>query len=172
MNKQTWFDVEPEAKRELIFGFDRVINDYKWFLIRNGFQFAVDISPLDKGESMIDKTIRFSQSSVLVLRKTVKRGKEYCRLDLIDNQTSQVKITKKFEIIDKPHFGNIHTCTYARGVILIPTDDGLIAENIESESQKKFPNTANYVDADSQLWPYENGIVVVSSEKVLHLTMG
>ncbi len=171
MNKQTWFDVDVDAERELIFGFDRVIKDYKWFLIKNGSQADIDISPLDQGESMIDRTIRFSSSSILLLRRTVKNGKDYCRLDLIDNQLNRVKITKKFEVIDKPHFGNIHVCAYARGVILIPSDDGLIAESIDNESQKKFPATANYVNADSQLWPYENGIVVVSGEKVLHLIM-
>ena len=171
MNKQTWFDVAPRVDRELLFGFYRVFDQHQWFLLNDGVQHLLSLPVLNKRESMIDRAIRFSASSVLLLRRTKRAGEEACLIDVINLQSGVVENSRRVSLRDNPQFANLHTVAYARGTILIPQDDGLLAENAQSGSQKLFPETTHYVNSGVQVWPYSQGILVVHANKVIKLVV-
>jgi len=94
---------------------------------------------------------------------------EFCRLDVIDVQSASVTSSRRVSLTNNPHFTNIHKIAYARGTILIPGPDGLLAENAKTGIQKSFPDTASYVGGGSQIWPHDNGILVVFSDRVIKI---
>ncbi|MBM4402474.1 MAG: hypothetical protein FJ044_04480, partial [Candidatus Cloacimonetes bacterium] len=162
MDSQTWLDAASDPGQEIAFGFYRVFKKHEWFLIRDKRQYRVGIPALEVDETMTDRTIRFSASSLVLLRKTRQAGEEFCRIDVVDIASSQVISSRRVSLIDNPQFTDIHTCAYKQGVILIPTDDGLLAENVETGQQRTFPDTAQYVSAGDSLWPFEEGSLAVS----------
>jgi hypothetical protein len=171
MNQQTWFDAAPRYDRELLFGFYRIFDQYEWFLLNNGVQNQIFLPVLQRGESMVDRAIRFSQSSLLLLRRTRKAGEENCLIGVIDLQSGEVRSSRRVSLRDNPQFANIHAVAYARGTILIPQDDGLLAENAQTGKQRLFSETANYVNSGVQLRPYDQGILVIHPNKVIKLVI-
>lgn len=169
--KQTWFDAAPDSDQELLFGFYRTFDKYDWFILLNGVQKPVKIPDLEKGESLVDRSIRFSSSSILLLRRTRKAGEDFCRIDMVGLEDNTVS-SRRVSLLNSPQYANIHNLAYARGTILIPENSGLLAENAKNGNQKSFPATANFVDDQSQIWPWENGILVVSGNKVIKIVMG
>jgi len=105
------------------------------------------------------------------LRRTKRAGEEACLIDVINLQSGVVENSRRVSLRDNPQFANLHTVAYARGTILIPQDDGLLAENAQSGSQKLFPETTHYVNSGVQVWPYSQGILVVHANKVIKLVV-
>lgn len=171
MEHQTWFDVTTEAGRELLFGYYRVYEKYQWFMLLDGSYRFVEIANLDKGESQVDRAVRFSRSSMIVLRRTKMGGQDFCRIDMVDIASGKVVSSRKVEVSASPHFANIHNSAYSQGVVLVPGLDGLVAENAQTGNMKVFPETANILSSDSQLWPYDGGVLVVTRDRVYKLTL-
>lgn len=171
LEKQTWFDV-ADSLVKILAGYYRVFNRLEWFLINNGKQLPLQLAELEAGESLIDRVIRFSNSSLLVLRRTKKSGKEYFRVDTLDIQSGQALSSRIVAILDCPQYNNFHNIAYSRGTILFAQNDGLLAENATTGSLKSFPQTINLVDERSQLWLYEQGVLAVSSNRVTEIVLG
>jgi hypothetical protein len=171
LDNQTWFDV-ADNQNNILVGYYRIFNRLEWFLVNNGKQMPLQLNEMDQGESLIDKVIRFSATSVLVLRRTKKSGKEYCRIETLDIQTGQRLSSRTVAILDCPQYDNFHNIAYGRGTILFTQNDGLLAENAETGNQKTFPQTINLVDERSQLWLYGQGLLAVSDNRVTEIVLG
>lgn len=171
LDNQTWFDVADNQDR-ILAGYYRVFNRLEWFLVGSGKQMPLQLTEMDQGESLTDKVIRFSATSVLVLRRTKKFGKEYCRIDTLDIQTGRRLSSRTVAVLDCPQYDTLHNIAYNRGTILFAQNDGLLAENAETGNQKTFPQTASVVDEKSQLWLYGQGILTVSDNRVTEIVLG
>lgn len=168
---QTWFDCDPKTGRESVFGFYRVVDRYDWFLVDKNGQNAIPVSALSKGDVLLDRVVRFSDSAILLLRKIKSRTGQLCYIDLIDRQTREVSVARISDLTGNPQFGSIHGITYGQGTMLIPQDTGILAERVDSGSQNLFSEAAGYVDANSTLYPFEDGVVAVTGNKIWKLTL-
>lgn len=171
LENQTWFDVAADPNQEIAFGYFRIFGKYEWFLVKGTFQISVPISQLEPQEALIDRSVRFSTTSLLLLRKTVKLGKESLRLDVVDLANGEILSSRQLSLGENPQFLDIHATAYAQGVVLTISDSGILAENVKTGSQREFPETVNYVNPGDHLWRYEDGILVVSGSRVLKLTL-
>lgn len=167
---QSWFDVAADPSQELLCGFWRTFNKYDWFVLSDGVQKKVKVADLDAGEALVDRSVRFSASSVLILRQTRQKGEDYCRIDVVNLGNMSLN-SRRVRVLDNPQLGNIHNLAFAHGVMLIPQTNGLLAENVQTGGQRLFPQTANYVDEQSYLWPFEDGVLVVSGQRVYKLVI-
>lgn len=171
MERQVWFEASPSLDQELFVGMYRVFEKYEWFLVRDGKQLMVKIPQLEKGESLIDQSVKFSVSKILLLRRTRKAGEDFCRIEVLDTGSGEVVSSRKVSLTDNPHYGDIQTVAFFRGTILFSTDEGLLAENSGSGNQKLFSATKNYVTQGDTIWPYQDGVLIVSSSTVTKLAM-
>ncbi len=174
--EQTWFTVSPNSLKgkEYVLGFYRLFGEHKWFLVvcdeKNKFQrFDVPLEELVKGESMIDLSVRFSGSSILVLRKTRSRGVDFVRVDIINTQNGSVSDSYRVKTSEVEVFENIHGKAYKSGLILHPTDQGIVQETLPDQNRKEINATSNYVQGDDKLHLSPDGIVIVTGERVILL---
>jgi hypothetical protein len=171
MEHQTWFDAASDSDREVVLGYFRVFDKYRWFLLYNGNYKLVQIADLEGCESMQNRSIRFSKSTVLILRRTRLSKVEYCRLDVVDLVDGQVISSRRVVVADNPHLANINSVAYHQGVLLAPGTTGLVAENASTGSKREYPETASFLASDSQLWPYDGGVLVVMGSHVIKLSL-
>jgi hypothetical protein len=171
--EQTWFTVSPNPiSEETVFGFLRVFSQYEWFLVNQKGRFEVLVEQLAKGERLIDFSVKFSENSLVLLRKTRKGGIDYIRLELVEIASAKVIHSHKLKLSEVPAYENIHGQVYASGIILHPTDSGIIKEIVTEQSQTTFSATEQFVDQADELIRYGRGILVVKSDRVLYLTTG
>lgn len=169
--EQTWFAVWPnsEPDKETLFGFSRSFQKYKWFLISSKNQFEIEISDLEKDEELTDLSVRFSSDSLLLLRKARQAGQDFARLEVIG---SSGEITShRLKLTDSELYNNIHSQAYKAGIILHPTDRGVVREKISDRTQTTFTATEQFVEEGDILYPYENGILVVKEDRVIQLVL-
>ncbi len=168
---QTWFDADANSATAC--GFSRIFRQYFWFLIRDRGQDTLDLAELDDGESLLDQCVRFSQSSLLIMRRTEIRGIEYMRLDVVAMATAKVTSSRRVKLSDSPHLENLHAASYGRGVVLVPTDgEGIVAENVATGGQRVFAEAKPFVDAGSVINLFENGLLVRFGAKAIKLVLG
>lgn len=87
---QTWLTVDrtSSGSREAIFGYDRALREFQWFVISGDhsgerFDYHPVALPMRVGEKLEDFNVYFNLKSVLLIRKTLYRGKEYVRYSVV-----------------------------------------------------------------------------------------
>jgi len=171
--EQTWFTVSPNPiSEETVFGFLRVFSQYEWFMVNQKGRFEVLVEPLAKGERLIDFSVKFSDNSLVLLRKTRKGGIDYVRVEQVEIASAKVVYANKLKLSEAPVYENICGQVYASGLILHPTDSGIVKEKIAERSQTTFSETEKFVDQDDELVRYGRGLLVIKPDRVLYLTTG
>lgn len=172
MKNQTWLVVSPNNKvgDEMVLGFHRVIKDYFYFLVVGGSRHDVAVPSLEEGERLLETSARFATDGALLLRRTRQLGVDYVRIEVIDRD-GRTTISRRQRSDQLPLYDNLHGKAYARGVVLHPTDDGVVQERLDDQRQTRLDTTASYVDAGDALVSYGNGLLVVKEDRLLLLTM-
>ncbi|MFA5962068.1 MAG: hypothetical protein WC848_05280 [Parcubacteria group bacterium] len=178
MPNQTWFVVgsNPELKKELLFGCYRMFDELKWFLVegapdgRTYDRHNVELSALLKAESLIDTSVRFSNDTVLVMRQTKLSGTKYVRVEQLEAKSGKVLSSYRQKVSDAKLYSSIHGKGYLGHSVLHATDDGIVMEIVADQSTSNLPGTENYVTGVSQLLRYQNGVLVISRDRILYLT--
>jgi H/ACA ribonucleoprotein complex subunit 3 len=171
MLDQTWFAVSPnpEFDKETVFGFSRIFQEHRWFLISPKGQFEVKIPPLEKNEEFTDLDVKFSANSLLLLRKTRQAGQDFVHIETISLESGKIFVSYRIKVTDL--YSNIHGQAYQAGIILHPTDRGVVREKISDRVQTTFTDTEQFVGEGDTLYPYERGILVVKEDRVIQLTL-
>ena len=106
---------------------------------------------------------------MLLLRKTQESGKNYLRQEIVD-KSGKVVFTNKLEESSHPN-PYAHGQAYATGLLLHPTDNGVLREKIETGETKVFPATKGHVDSGDTLFRYGASIIATKQDRVLQITL-
>lgn len=169
MDDQTWFWVDTASEAQSIFGFFQVLRQQMFWMVRSGSHFDVEIPQLEPTENVIDISAKFSSRGVYLIRKTKDGGKVYIRRDLVDEE-GKVIFTSRMEETGHPN-PSAHGQAYGTGVVLHPTDGGVMQEEVVSGRTKIFDGTKGFVDSGDILFRLGQSLVVAKSDHVLQITM-
>ncbi len=181
MENQAWIQASPID--ECLFGFQRYFNELKFFVLRFGGkateQFNVNIPSFDNQESILDMTVEFAVNALLFLVKTEKSGKTYTRVYVISLSNGEIVSNYKVEALASDTHRSIHGKAFAKpsgtaGIILHPTDDGIVQESIGTnkiQKQTLISETEPFVAETDTIEHYGNGILVVGDRQINCLTM-
>ncbi len=171
LDNQTWFQASPSFKNsEMLFGFYRVFGERRWFLVnvfeKNFEQYEVKLSGLNKGESLIDLSVKFSKDSVLVIRKTRSKGVDHIRLELLDDQ-GNIKYSDRFKSGEKSEYQNVSGKAFKSGIIAHPTNDGVVFEKLFKDQHQTMSGTNGLVYEKDSLSPVDDGVIAVTDNQVI-----
>lgn len=178
---QTWFVASPLDTS--VFGVQRVFNNFMFFLRKfskpGGEHYTVPIPALDDNESILSVSVRFAVSSLLFLMKTDIKGKSYVRVFVIHLSDGHLVSQYRVEALPSDTHRNIHGKAFAKppetsGLILHPTDDGIVQEVMDKNSmgsQTLLGETEQFIADGDSLFQYQKGILVVGDKTINYLTM-
>lgn len=169
IENQTWFQVD-QGNDERIFGLYRVFDQQFYWLINNGMNYDIALQQLLPDEVLMDISVRFSRSSILIRRHTQYKGVDYIRTEIIENDGQIIYSGQPEKMEDQP-VRSIHGHAYSGGVALHPTDDGILQERVETRSFKFFDGTDAFVKTDDVLYAYESGILVANQDAISYVTL-
>ena len=172
IKNQTWF--AASSYNNTIFGIQGVFNNINFFLYcfdkkPSGEYFDVQIPELEKNESILPVSTRFSTNSVLFIMKTEITGKTSTRVYTISQDDGQILSHYRVEALPSDTHRNIHGKAFigpsgTRGLILHATDDGIVQEKIgdnKIEKQLLLSETEQFVAETDSLIYYKKGILVI-----------
>ncbi len=170
---QTWFTVASNPSgSELLMGFYRVFGDLKWFIVRSddetSFQrFEVDLPMLAPKESLIDLSVKFSDTSVLIIRKTRRRGVDYVYIDVVSGKDGNVIHSHTGKVGEMERYENIHGKAFKTGIIMHPTNEGVVHEKVVDQATSVLTDSEQFVAGDDSLYAYGNDVLVVKDDRIL-----
>ena len=165
---QTWFTTNNDINSVSI-GFHRVLRQQFFWLSREGFSTDLKLPFLETGEGLLDISIKFSSQEILILRKTKQGGKEYIRLDRLD-QNGKILNSSRLEASSLPS-ESIHGLAFSRGNLIYPTDQGAVRLSLGDNNLAHFSGTGKLVTTNHSLYLYQQGLLVVGPKSVHYLTL-
>lgn len=168
MEDQTWFWVDKNSETPSVFGVFQVIRQQLFWMVKDGNFFDVAIPELEKAESLIDISVKISSKGVYLLRRTQLAGKDYLRQELVD-EGGKVTFSNRTPLANHP-YPNLHGQAYSTGVILHPTDNGVVQEEVSTGKTKTFAETQGVVDGGDNLIRLGGSILVVKNDRVIELS--
>ncbi len=168
MENQTWLRVAPD--RDMALGYFRTFRTRQYFLINGPLRHEFAPAPLNDGESLKAAEVLFGGGAALLMRHTRESGVDYVRLDEIggDGTVSYSRRTKR---TDSPFFATLGGQAYMPGIVLHPTDDGIVQERLSDGTQRTFAATEPYIGEGDRLIPYQNGLLAVRTDRVLFIVL-
>lgn len=167
IDHQSWFATSSEINPTHV-GFYRVLRQQFFWLYRNGFSADLEVPQLELGEGLTDLSIKFSASSILLIRKTEFKGESFARFDQFDKQGKSL-LSTKIELKKLPS-ESIHGLAFAGGKIIFPTDLGAVRFDPQNYTTNTFSATNKIVDSSQALFAYQSGLLVLSSKNLSYLT--
>jgi serine/threonine protein kinase len=161
---QTWLRVAPDGEK--VFGFFRVFNQYNHWLLVGKSQIEVELNGLSIGEFLIETSVKFGDTTALIMRLTQRNGADMIRMDEIDYEG---RVLRSRIITDVDTFTPLDAHAYARNLLLYATDKGVIREKQDTGAKTTFQQTENIVKTGQRLFAYEQGLLVVGDETVMYL---
>lgn len=169
VESQTWFWSDSDSESPHILGLFQIMRQQVyWVYSEKGF-FELPLSPLELGEVLIDVSVKFSGQEILLLRKSQIKGVDYFRREIL-NFGGEV-VYSQFTKLEDYQFSDLHSLIFENGIALHATDDGIVQEKIEVNFLKTFSNTKPYVSGGDRLIKYNQGILVVKEDRILHLKL-
>lgn len=169
MEDQTWFWVDHNSESPYVFGLFQVVRQQVYWIIKDGKFFDVAIPQLGTDEILLEISAKFSSQGVCLLRKTQASGKNYLRQEMVD-ASGRVIFTNKIEEASHPN-PSVHGQAYATGLLLHPTDKGVMQEKVTSGETKVFPATDGYIDNGDTLFRFGGSIIAAKQDRVLQITL-
>lgn len=167
IENQSWFTTSSEPNPTHV-GFYRVLRQYFFWVYRQGFSADLEVPQLDLGEGLIDLSIKFSGSSLLIIRKTEFKGESFIRFDYFDKEGKRLYSTKHNS--KSLPSDSIHGLAFAGGKIIYPTDLGAVRFDPIAQASTTFSATNKIVDSSQALYAYQSGLLVLSSKNLSYLT--
>lgn len=173
--QQSWFTVDRTtgADREVIFGFDRALQDWQWFVIHGnaaGTKFlynSVDGLDLRSGETVTDFAVYFSASSVLLARQTSYRGRAFVRYAII-GLDGKVHLHRLIGEDDATYayWENLRGKLHQGKSVLHVTPDGIVKQDFTSEKCTTLLGTATGMRMGDHLTRINGAVGIVRSSGV------
>ena len=172
---QTWLAASPHAS--IVFGCQRFFDTLKFFIYRLDKRklWYSPITELKDNESIIDASIRFSATSILLILKTEIKGKTFVHVYVLHED--KVKCHFRVDAISSDTYKNIHgkafAATATASIILHPTDDGIVQEKIANNKGQAslLSETEPFVSDGDTVDQYKAGILVTGDQEVNYLTL-
>ncbi len=170
---QTWFTVSPNpVGYELLMGFYRLFGELKWFLVRGDnstaySRFEVELSKLSSQESIIDLSIKFSDNSVLIIRKTRKKGIDYVHFDIVSSHDGQTTYSHSAKVNELSQYENVHGKVFQKGIIVHPTHQGILYEKVIQQQSDILANSEQFITANDALYVYDKQLLTVTDDHVI-----
>lgn len=169
MEDQTWFWVDPASDMPYVFGLFQVVRQQVYWIVKDGKFFDVAIPQLEAGEVLLEVSAKFSSQGVCLLRKTQLGGKNYIRQEMVD-AGGKVIFTNRLDEASHPN-PEVHGQTYATGLILHPTDKGVMQEKVQTGETRIYPATAGHVDSGDTLFRFGASILAAKQDRVLQVSL-
>lgn len=172
MEQQTWFAAAPTTYdgKLSVFGFFSVLRQQMYWLIHGHTHYDVPLTELDTEEALLDMVAYFAQQSVLIRRHTQERGVDYLHTEIVNYAGMVVYASSKMRRADHP-YPSLHGLVYAHGILLHPSDKGIVQENVEEGTFKTFSATQNSVQEGDALELYHSGLLIISEHQVRYLEL-
>lgn len=143
--QQSWFTVDRTAgtDREVIFGYDRAVRDWQWFVIlgnTKGSRYQtsqVEDLQLRSGETVEDFAVYFAPSSLLLAMLTSHKGHSYARYAQIGFD-GKVHLNQTVASSDEtyPLWANLRGKLYQGPSILHVTANGIVKQTLSGNAQQ------------------------------------
>ncbi|MBN1287300.1 MAG: hypothetical protein JXB47_18010 [Anaerolineae bacterium] len=169
MENQTWLRVAP--RDDLALGYFRTFRTRQYFLIDGARRYEIAPAPLADAESLTGSAALFGRHGALLVRHTRLAGVDYVRLDEV-SRAGAVVFSQRRKRAESRLYELLGGQAYEAGIVLHATDDGIVQERLADGGLRTFAATEPYVAEGDRLIPYQNGILVVKSDRVLFLTLG
>lgn len=166
---QTWFWADPQT--DLIVGLYRIFDQFQFWLITKKGRFEIDVPQLTLGQSLLDITVKFCPESVLVRRLVRDHNSDFVFTDVFDLRGS-ILISRREPISALP-ISTIHGATYSHLTLWLPTDTGLVRQDLQSGKIDQIMRTDKAVNQNSQLIHLGGGkhFLVVDEHQVNYLVL-
>ncbi|MEI6835868.1 MAG: hypothetical protein WCK59_03460 [Candidatus Falkowbacteria bacterium] len=170
LSNQTLFWVGPKFG----FGFYRAGQMSQYFVfsaLGHNLNDSVKLPQL-RGQ-LIDSTCVFGANRIWFLVSTRASGNTINRCYLMDENGNYLASTETPEG-DGSWLGTIRGKCAAGKFLLAATDDGIVRIEPDSDKlivTKEFPDTARFVDANSNLFPGKDGLMIVKSKEIWSLSL-
>ena len=66
---------------------------------------------------------------------------------------------------------SLHGLVYSTGKLLHATDEGILQEDVTTGNSKTFTTTKGHVQEENSLHQYQNGLLVVQDNLVIHIVL-
>jgi hypothetical protein len=157
---QSWFTVDHSsgADHEVIFGYDRALRDWQWFVIlgnekgsRYQYHKVQDLS-LRTNETVEDFAVHFSPKSVLLVMQTSYRGRDYVRYAVIGHD-GVVHLNEIVKSSDDtyPYWENLRGKLHQGSSVLHVTAAGVVKQDLKTRECTTYAETAGLVSTDDRL---------------------
>lgn len=160
---------------ELGFGFYRAAELSNFFMFRSkvrGLNDSVTL-PGIRGQ-LVDATCCFGHDRIWFFTTTQEGNTAFNRCYLLDAQ-GKLLASAEARPGDGSWLEKIRGACAARDFLLVPTDDGVVrvAQNGSALGVvKEFPDTHRFMDAGSQLFIGNDGLVVIKRHEIWRVTIG
>lgn len=174
---QTWFAVSPNPSpdQEVVFGFYRNFDKMRWFVVNSQNEtkvfnrHEVKLAELNTGESMIDLSVKFHFSKILVMRKIRLHGRDSVLVEIVSAKNGAVETSYRVDINSVREFESIQGKAFVQGSIFHPTDDGVVRETVTTQDRTIMASTGSYVNTGDFLHPYGNGLLIIKGDRLCWL---
>ncbi len=177
--RQSWFtaDHATNADREVIFGYDRALRNWEWFIIHGNakgsrYQYhKVGDLGIRTGETVEDFAVYFSKSSVLLVMQTSFNGRDYVRYAVIglDGKIHQNQTIGQSDPSYEP-WSNLRGKLYQGKSILHATPSGIVKQQLSDGSCTTLADTTGKVSIDDQLIRVNGRVGIVRRSGILTMT--
>lgn len=177
---QTW--IHGSSHGDLIFGFQRFFETLRFFTFRydrqpqGEFWYPAVATKLQDNESIIDMSLRFAGSTILLLVKTEIKGKTFTHCFVI--REDELQAYYRVDALSSDTLRNIHGKAFALAagtvIVLHPTDDGVVQEIIDAKSNSQLTllsETEQFVSESDTIDQYRSGILVTGDKMINYLTI-
>jgi hypothetical protein len=135
--------------------------------ISNEYFFSIDDQEFHEKVHILDIDIATSDSHILIARKIIDNNTTYISWHIFTLKGNIVAKNKE-KYTESNFFKNISGKTMIGKIIVHPTDSGIVLQGSENIIKQK---TEPYTSSNSQLFPWNNGIVSWDGNNVYHITM-
>ncbi len=176
---QSWFTADrvSRADREVLFGYDRALKDWQWFVIsgdKDGSNFRhnkVESLTLKPHERLEDFAVYFASTLVLLVRQTSLRGQAFVRYSVIslDGTVVQDTIVQDGET-GYEYWHYLHGKCFQGSSVLHVTPKGITKQVMGTNQYTHLGDTDGVVMVNDRLLRFGKEILIARPNALLTLS--
>jgi hypothetical protein len=177
--RQSWFtaDRNTGADREVIFGYDRALRNWEWFVIHGNakgsrYQYhPVGDLGLHIDETVEDFAVYFSTNSVLLVMLTSYQGRDYARYALIglDGTVHQNQIVESADSTF-PLWSTLRGKLHQGASVLHMTPSGIVKQSFADGTCTNLTSAQGQLTIDDQLFRYGGRVGIARRSGIATMT--
>ncbi len=176
---QSWLTVDrmSGAAREALFGYDRALREYQWFVIHgssDGNRFSyhdVKLPSMRSNEKLEDFTVYFNAASVLLIRKTRYREKDFVRYSIIGlDGKVQKDVLLKSSDEGYDCWENLSGKLFQKSGVLHVTPNGIVKQTLADDTYMPLGDTSGVITITDRLFRFGKAVGVARTGGILTIT--